>query len=74
MQRRIVRTGALSLCSQKGSFAAPDIMIDGNSMGELVWDIFKAHAKQGKIGPSTARWRFTLERIGSIDPKPGGKS
>jgi hypothetical protein len=71
-QRKIIRTGPLSLYSQDGSFAAPDILINGNSMGELVWDIFKAHAKGGRIGPSTARWRLTLERIGSMENVPGG--
>jgi hypothetical protein len=71
-RRRIVKTGPLSLLSQKDSFAAPDIMIDKNSMGELLWDLCKRYPAQYGTIKMPGRWRFTLEQIPEKQPPAGG--
>lgn len=67
--RRIRREGPLKLLAKTDSFSAPDILIDGNSMAELVWDCFRHHAGQGRI-LVPGRWRFVLEYLGEKAP-PG---
>lgn len=72
-RRRIVRTGPLSLLSQKDSFAAPDIMIDKNSIGELVWDLCKRYPAEYGTIKMPGVWRFTLERLPDNTPPPNAK-
>lgn len=69
-RQRIVKVGPLSLLSQKDSFAAPDIMIDKNSMGELVWDLCKRYPAQYGTIKLPGRWRFILERLPDPPPEP----
>jgi hypothetical protein len=63
MMDRYTFEGALTICDQEGGYAAPDILIDGDSIPVLIEAIFNTQRKPGAEGiEPPGRFRITLEQ------------